>query len=165
MEFRTSIKVNKIEEPIKHSDELMLIGSCCSDNVGARFADAMMNVMVNPLGTVYNPLSIASAVSRIVECHKVQAEELFEANGWRTESFTVSPWDGSVQAYYFIKDESDIHLEFACNTLTICFNYENGIDAVSGVSADIMIPVQYVHQLQQVLRLAGMTELANNFKI
>ena len=91
--------------------------------------------------------------------------ELLEANGWRTESFTTSPWDGSVQTYYFIKDESDIHLEFACDTLTICFNYENGIDAVSGVSADIMIPVQYVHQLQHVLRLAGMTELANNFKI
>ena len=88
MEFRTSIKVNKIEEPIKHSDELMLIGSCFSDNVGARFADAMMNVMVNPLGTVYNPLSIASAVSRIVECHKVQAEELFEANGvWNSFDF------------------------------------------------------------------------------
>ena len=88
MEFRTSIKVNKIEEPIKHSDELMLIGSCFSDNVGARFADAMMNVMVNPLGTVYNPLSIASAASRIVECHKVQAEELFEANGvWNSFDF------------------------------------------------------------------------------
>ena len=91
--------------------------------------------------------------------------ELLEANGWRTESFTASPWDGSAQTYYFVKDESDIHLEFAYDTLTICFNYENGIDAVSGVSADIMIPIQYVHQLQQVLRLAGMTELANNFKV
>ena len=32
-------------------------------------------------------------------------------------------------------------------------------------SADIIIPVKYVHQIQQVLRLAGMTELANNFKV
>ena len=32
-------------------------------------------------------------------------------------------------------------------------------------SADIIIPVKYVHQIQQVLRIAGMTELANNFKI
>ena len=91
--------------------------------------------------------------------------ELLEANGWRAESFTTSPWDGSVQTYYFVKDESDIHLEFACDTLTICFNYENGIDAVSGVSADIMIPVQYVHQIQHVLRLAGLTDMANNFKV
>ena len=35
----------------------------------------------------------------------------------------------------------------------------------NGLLADINIPVKYVHQLQQVLRLAGMTELANNFKI
>ena len=27
------------------------------------------------------------------------------------------------------------------------------------------VAIKYVHQLQQVLRLAGMTELANNFKI
>ena len=31
--------------------------------------------------------------------------------------------------------------------------------------ANIVIPVKYAHQFQQVLRLAGMAELANNFKI
>ena len=34
-----------------------------------------------------------------------------------------------------------------------------------GVYSDIVIPIKYVHQLQQALRLAGMTEMANNFKI
>ena len=36
---------------------------------------------------------------------------------------------------------------------------------MGGVYSDIVILVKYVHQLQQVLRLAGMAELANNFKI
>ena len=88
--------------------------------------------------------------------------ELLKANGWRAESFMASPWNGFVLTYYFVKDEGDIHLEFKCNTLTIWFNYEKGND---GAFADISIPIKYLHQLQQVLRIAGMNELANNFKI
>ena len=88
--------------------------------------------------------------------------ELLKANGWRAESFMASPWNGFVLTYYFIKDEGDIHLEFKCNTLTIWFNYEKG-DA--GAYADISISIKYVHQLQQVMRLAGLTDMANNFKI
>ena len=88
--------------------------------------------------------------------------ELLKANGWRAESFMASPWNGFVLTYYFVKDEGDIHLEFKCNTLTIWFNYEKGDD---GANADISIPIKYVHQLQQVLRLTGLTDMANNFKI
>ena len=73
-----------------------------------------------------------------------------------------TPWNGFVLTYYFVKDEGDIHLEFKCNTLTIWFNYDKGND---GAFADISIPIKYVHQLQQVLRIAGLTDMANNFKV
>lgn len=88
--------------------------------------------------------------------------ELLEANGWRAESFMASPWNGFVLTYYFVKEEGDIHLEFKCDTLTIWFNYEKGND---GSNADISIPIKYVHQLQQALRIVGLNEMANNFKI
>ena len=88
--------------------------------------------------------------------------KLLEANGWRAESFMASPWNGFVLTYYLIKDEGDMHLEFKCNTLTIWFNYDKGND---GAIADISIPIKYVHQFQQALRLAGLTDMANNFKI
>lgn len=88
--------------------------------------------------------------------------ELLKANGWRVESFMASPWNGFVLTYYFVKTEGDIHLEFKCDTLTIWFNYEKGND---GAIADISIPIKYVHQLQHVLRLVGLNELADNFKI
>ena len=58
MDFRTTIKIDPLSEPIKHSDKLMLIGSCFSDSIGARFTAAMMAALVNPLGTLYNPASI-----------------------------------------------------------------------------------------------------------
>ena len=88
--------------------------------------------------------------------------ELLEANGWKRESYMGFPWDSFVMTYYFVKDEGNTHIEFKCNTLTIWFDYKKDSD---GVYSDILIPVKYVHQLQQALRLAGMTELANNFKV
>ena len=89
-------------------------------------------------------------------------EELLEANGWKRAPYMAFPWDSFVMTYYFVKDEGNTHLELKSNTLTIWFNYEKDND---GVYSDILIPCKYVHQLQQVLRLAGMTELADNFKV
>ena len=89
-------------------------------------------------------------------------EELLKANGWKRESYMMPPFDSFVRTYYFVKDEGNTHLELKSNTLTIWFDYKENSD---GVYSDILIPVKYVHQLQQVLRLAGMTELANNFKV
>ena len=88
-------------------------------------------------------------------------EELLKANGWREPSFMRSEWDSIVWKYYFVKNEGNTHLEYKSGTLTIWFNYTKN----SGEYSDILVPCKYVHQLQQVLRLAGMTELANNFKV
>lgn len=88
--------------------------------------------------------------------------DILRKNGWRAESFMDSPWNSFVLTYYFVKDEGDMHLEYKCNTLTIWLNYKEGND---GMHADILLPCIFVHQLQQALRLAGMTEVANSFKI
>ena len=88
--------------------------------------------------------------------------ELLDSNGWMRESYMLPPYASFVRTNYFVKDEGNTHLELKSNTLTIWFDYKENSD---GVYSDILIPVKYVHQLQQVLRLAGMTELANNFKV
>ena len=88
-------------------------------------------------------------------------KELLEANGWREPSFMRSEWDSIVWKYYFVKNEGNTHLEYKSGTLTIWFNYTKN----SGEDSDILVPCKYVHQLQQVLRLAGMTDMANNFKV
>ena len=85
-------------------------------------------------------------------------EELLEANGWdvcryKFEDDIPNTCD---------KEEKGNQLEWMCETLAIWIAYEENSD---GAYADILVPCKYVHQLQQVLRLAGMTELANNFKV
>lgn len=102
MDFRTAIKIDSLSEPIRHSDKLMLIGSCFSTNIGSRFTDAMIDALVNPLGTLYNPMSIATAVERIAGCRLVEPNELFLANGvWNSfdfhSSFSAADHDVALQ--------------------------------------------------------------------
>ena len=86
--------------------------------------------------------------------------DILKKNGWEMESYMLPPYASFIRTYYFTKDEGYTHLELKGNTLKIWFNYEKNND---GVYSDIVIPVNYVHQLQQVLRLAGMTDMANKF--
>ena len=86
-------------------------------------------------------------------------DELLKANGWEVRSYT---WFTNLKEYFYVKDEGRNHLIWKQGRLSIWFDYEKCND---DVYADIIIPVKYVHQLQQVLRLAGLTEMANNFKV
>ena len=84
--------------------------------------------------------------------------EMLGANGWIVYDSRVLINLGSSIS---IKDEGNIHLEFKEGELSVWLDYENS----DGEYADILVPCKYVHQLQQVLRLAGITDMANNFKI
>ena len=84
--------------------------------------------------------------------------DILRNNDWGERPLVLS-LDYSVLSYNFVKDEGDTHLEIKRDTLIIWFNYEKGL------YADIIIPIKYVHQLQHALRLAGLTDMANNFKI
>lgn len=73
---------------LKHSDPVMLIGSCFSDNIGAKMHSAMMRVMVNPFGTLYNPLSIATALQHLINGDAIEGSTLFSHNGvWNSYMF------------------------------------------------------------------------------
>ena len=64
-----------------HSDTLVMLGSCFSDNIGAKLRAAMMLVDINPFGTIYNPLSIAQSVDRLIDNEPIAGMDLFQQNG------------------------------------------------------------------------------------
>ena len=73
---------------LHHSDRVVMMGSCFSDNIGAKMRHAMMQVTVNPFGTLYNPLSIASGISRLVTGTPIAGSTLFAQNGvWNSYAF------------------------------------------------------------------------------
>lgn len=66
MDFRTTISPGKPMPIIRHSRPVVMIGSCFTDNIGQRLADAMFDVTINPWGVMYNPVSIAREISYIL---------------------------------------------------------------------------------------------------
>lgn len=64
MKFRTELKISPLEQPITYDDALLCLGSCFADEVGARLEADKFTVTRNPLGTLFNPLSIRLLMRR-----------------------------------------------------------------------------------------------------
>lgn len=64
MKFRTELTCSQSAWQISHSDRLLFIGSCFSDEIGRRLAERGFDISVNPFGPLYNPLSIANCIHR-----------------------------------------------------------------------------------------------------
>ena len=65
MNFRTQVELPKRETEIRHSDRIMLFGSCFAENIGNLLLTNKFRCDVNPFGILYNPLSIVPTASGI----------------------------------------------------------------------------------------------------
>lgn len=74
--FRTIIPVSKASFEIGHIDNILLLGSCFSDNIGAKLQDSQFHVLHNPLGILYNPLSLSKFLKNVLDRKTYQLEEL-----------------------------------------------------------------------------------------
>lgn len=64
--FRTVFPPSPANIQIGHGDQLMLIGSCFTEHIGGRLAGRKFNTLVNPFGIVYNPVSMARCLERLL---------------------------------------------------------------------------------------------------
>ena len=88
MEFRTTVKTGENRSWLHHSDNVVLLGSCFSDNIGAKMQGALINATVNPMGTLFNPMSIARGVNRLINNEPVAGRDLFLQSGvWNSYDF------------------------------------------------------------------------------
>ena len=65
MKWCTPVNVSKGRVGVSFASPLLVLGSCFADNVGGRMKDVGFDALVNPLGTMYNPLSILDTLRRI----------------------------------------------------------------------------------------------------
>ena len=61
--FRTAVSVGLPPHPIAVGDRNIFLGSCFAEHIGNRFAEARLLTTVNPLGVLYNPMSIVRLLS------------------------------------------------------------------------------------------------------
>lgn len=71
--FRTPVKIATPLCRMGVEDRFVFLGSCFAEHIGARFLENRLQTIVNPLGVVYNPMSIV----RLLEIHATESERDF----------------------------------------------------------------------------------------
>ncbi|PWD99212.1 GSCFA domain-containing protein [Marinilabilia rubra] len=87
-EFRTVVDPGIFEDRIDVGSPVFLIGSCFADNVGEKLLESRLHSLTNPFGVLYNPVSIAKSIERIINRNFCEKEELvFHNNLWHHFDF------------------------------------------------------------------------------
>lgn len=73
---RTKAETGKFTAHIGQSGTILSIGSCFSTEMGKRLATEGYNVLDNPFGVLYNPLSIARAIGFMADGHVFGSDDV-----------------------------------------------------------------------------------------
>jgi hypothetical protein len=72
---------------IAHVNQLLLMGSCFTENIGGLLRAHKFSVLENPNGILFNPISVVDALDMYLNNEKINATDLFELNecwhSWR----------------------------------------------------------------------------------
>ena len=79
MKLYTSVDIVPAVRQIGYGDKILLLGSCFADNIGAKFAEHYFQATVNPFGTLYNPASIAAAITNVGNSQLVEHNGLWHS--------------------------------------------------------------------------------------
>ncbi len=84
MKLQTIISLKPEENQIDYSSKILLLGSCFSENIGAKFEYFKFQNLQNPFGIIFNPVSIEKLVIRAIENKTFSEKDIFEHNGiWK----------------------------------------------------------------------------------
>jgi hypothetical protein len=80
MDFHLEFTPKPFDIKINHRQYLLLIGSCFTEQIGAKLVNHKFSVMDNPNGILFNPISITRSVSSYIDNKQYKAEDLFYQN-------------------------------------------------------------------------------------
>lgn len=80
MKLTTPVPVNKASFNISHCSKMLIFGSCFAENIGTKLLQLKYDALVNPFGIIYNPISIANLLERIILLKKFTLEDIFQHN-------------------------------------------------------------------------------------
>ena len=76
MELRTTFNIEPSPFKLSYSDKVMFIGSCFASNMGSQMAMGHMPVMINPSGTVFNPVSVCNTLDDVSQGKRYSIDDL-----------------------------------------------------------------------------------------
>lgn len=76
MKFRTKVEIEEQSIRISHEDKIAMIGSCFTNNIGEKLSNDKFDVSVNPFGILFNPISVANAISHCLNQKEFGEQDL-----------------------------------------------------------------------------------------
>ena len=65
LRLQTPVEIARSRVKVSYGNKILLLGSCFADNIGTIMKDLGFNVLVNPFGTLYNPVSVCNSIRRL----------------------------------------------------------------------------------------------------
>lgn len=117
MNFLTNIDIKPLPLPITYHHKLMLTGSCFTEHIGNNLAELKFQVLQNPNGILFEPLSVCRSFVSYIQNKQYKEEDLFYFNelwqSWDHHSRFSHPDKkiclqqinaSQTKAYHFIKE-------------------------------------------------------------
>lgn len=79
--FRTVFPPFRSSVSIAHIDRVLCLGSCFAEQMGGRLERLKFPTLVNPFGIVFNPISIANSLKRLLSGGQFTAADLMKNQG------------------------------------------------------------------------------------
>lgn len=123
--YYTPLEEVYFTKKIHHKDSILSVGSCFSTEIGTRLKHLEFNIMVNPLGTLFNPVSIFDLLESCILDKEVDEDYIVQTNGL----FYHYKWHSSVygtskeELIHNIKNiQNNVHRKLkSCNHLILTF--------------------------------------------
>lgn len=81
MQFRTIVEIPPFGKMTGYRSKNFFLGSCFTENIGGNMQRLCFDTDINPFGILYNPVSIARSLQRLLSGEPFTREELFQHNG------------------------------------------------------------------------------------
>lgn len=117
MQFFANINIKALEPSITYKNKILLTGSCFTEHIGNFLSEHKFNVLQNPNGILFDPLSVASSLVSYIQNKQYSEEDLFYLNeswnSWQHHSRFSNPGKNEClnninksqqQAHEFLKD-------------------------------------------------------------
>ncbi|MCB9196049.1 MAG: GSCFA domain-containing protein [Flavobacteriales bacterium] len=120
--FRRTIKIEDGLPKLNYSTRMVTIGSCFSDNIGEKLSESRFDVVSNPFGVVFNPISIAKLVNGEVHQNLIERD-----NYWFS-------WDANSSIHAENEDDLRNRLNNSVNDLSNAIHSNSTVFVTFGTS-------------------------------
>lgn len=77
LKLKLSLAAKPSVQKIGYQDSILLIGSCFSENIGAKLKSHQFSILENPHGILFNPMSVIQSIQDYIFATKYTEQDLF----------------------------------------------------------------------------------------